>query len=85
MKAYVAELESPTGRRFRKGIVAMDENGAVRGIMHLQRTVGLNGLPKCQAGEVKSVWPREASRPIPKKVLESKDAVQLLQFFPLKF
>lgn len=83
MPAYIVEIETPTGRRLRKGTIAADEKTAVDGIRHLQTCYDKLGRPKCQLGEIVDVWVREAGRPIPKGVLSSPQATYLVSQFRL--
>lgn len=84
MPAFVVEIETPTGRKVRKGTIAATEQDAVNGIKLLQMSYSQSGIPKCQRGEIVDVWLREPGRPLPKGVLANPEAVKILSQFPLK-
>jgi hypothetical protein len=81
MPAFIVEIETPTGRKIRKGTVAGTVEDAIAGIRHLQQTYGMNGIPKCQQGRIVDAWEREKGRPLPQGVLKNPKAVQILQHF----
>lgn len=83
MKPYVVEIELPSGRVVRKGLLAVDENYAAEAARFLQTQTNKDNIPRFPRGEIIEVYERPPNKPVPRSVLSSPDAVKILSHFRL--
>jgi hypothetical protein len=80
MKAYIVEIQTPSGRIIKKGILAPSKDHAEDGIRHMQMSFSGNGVRKCQLGNIHRCYERDPAKPLPAGILRNEKAMFLRTF-----